>query len=159
MHIFGRNLRRALHAEFRPTPYMRTFGRHLHRMLRAEFRTKSSHNSACRISDEISAESCLQNSRQTLSPEFYIHNFGQNFGRNLRIMLRAEFWPKCQQIYGPNLHIILSAEFRQKSLICRTMHAEFRLKSPHNAACTIRSFFAEVCIHNFSQNLHTILHA
>ena len=135
MQNFGRHLTCGILAAISTECCVQNFERNLPIIQHVEFRTKSPHNPACRI-------------HAKLSPEFYIHNFGQNFVRNLRIMLRAEFWPKCQQIYGPNLHIILYVEFRQKSLICRTMHAEFRLKSPHNAACTIRPNFCCRSLHN-----------
>ena len=165
MQNFGRRLTCEILADISAECCVQNFERNLPIILHVEFRTKSPQNPACRI-------------HAKLSPGFHIHNFGrnlsrivyaaefcmQNFGRNLRIMLHAEFWPKCQQIYGPNLHIILYAEFRQKSLICRTMHAEFRLKSPHNAVCTIRSIFlqksayimlakisTQFCMHNFSE--------
>ena len=138
MQNFGRHLTCGILAAISTECCVQNFERNLPIILHVEFRTKSPQNPACRI-------------HAKLSPGFYIHKFGrnlsrivydaelcmQNFGRNLRIMLRAEFWPKCQQIYGPNLHTILSAEFRQKSLICRTLHAEFQTKSPHNAACRI----------------------
>ena len=65
-------------------------GRKLCRILHAEFRPKSLRDSACTISSVTYAEFCMQ-----------------SFGRNPRIMLRAEIRPKRQQIYGRNLHIIL----------------------------------------------------
>merc|ERR1712093_298687 len=76
----------------------------------AEFRPKSLQESACTISSVTYAEFCMQ-----------------SFGRNPRIMLRAEIRPKRQQIYGRNLHIILLQTLGRS--LCRLIHAECFAKS------------------------------
>ena len=146
MQNFGRHLTCGMLAAISTECCVQNFERNLPIILHVEFRTKSPQNPACRI-------------HAKLSPGFHIHNFGRNFsrivyaaelcmqifGRNLPIILHAEFRTKSSesrmQSSGRTLCGILHAQFRTKSqqncVCCRILHAEFRTKSPHNAACRI----------------------
>ena len=115
-------------------------GRKLCRILHAEFRPKSLRDSACTISSVTYAEFCMQ-----------------SFGRNPRIMLRAEIRPKRQQIYGRNLHIILLQTLGRS--LCRLIHAECFAKSwvvfSWNLFPHVPEISAELCIQNFGEHLRT----